>query len=248
MKSILMKFVQEKKSYNSVTIINKTKKALLLITICSIGITGCQKNDILVEEVPSSKIELTTESQAITSSNKSVNPPNVYDTEEEAWQRVRQLKKERGPGVCALIVVTNLYYDSLTLIGKHAFRGNFYNAPPITIPSGKSAAILGQKTRGTATGFIGYLTYNLPFNNLQGETYYKYFTIGAKAPFTGQRKITGEWSPYFGGPDSYWPIQESSINKTSFSKIGQFGKIEGKIITDKLSPEIHYIIRGNHAL
>ncbi|MEW7278733.1 hypothetical protein ABW636_09060 [Aquimarina sp. 2201CG1-2-11] len=218
---------------------SKIKLYICILSIYSFCLTGCQKDDSILEE---SESYLDSDSQSTTISHKSANAAHIYNTSSEAWTAVRQLKQNFGNGVSSLMVITNMLDRPLTRIGKHTFWGRFYNEPPRVIPPGKSAAILGVKTSGSATGFSGYITYNVPTGTPDGGNVYEYFTIGSDVPFIGSNYISGSWNPNFGGPNGSWPIEEDDINRKSFRVRKGFVRVHGKIISDGSSAESKFAI------
>lgn len=150
----------------------------------SLILTNCQKDD---EDIYFDETLIVNGKRNINLKINIKNPENVYNTYQEALDRVREMKRTSGNGVSSLLVVENSSDFDAVMANTNVTHGYFYQAPPNIIPAGKFAAILGVKTSGTATGFEGIVSYKVA-----GESGDFFIHIGTSVPWWGSNGILAE--------------------------------------------------------
>jgi len=161
---------------------------------------------------------------------------SVYDA--EALEKVSEMKKKYGSGVCALVRIYNACGESLSLTNTHDWHGHIGDYPfDGIIQNGEWSVFLHVHSTGAAAGSCGATVYRASKANQDNF-------LGWESPFSGSNSVyvetreTGHWP----GQGS-WNYMEDQIDKHNSSSISTWGvlQVNGEIAQSS-SPIVNFSI------
>lgn len=91
-------------------------------------------------------------------------PMPLFNTSQDARNRVNVLKEQHGNGCSTKIVIENDTDETLTWVLSHSNKGDFKQSPPPIIPPGKRAAVFHYHPDLCAIGSEGSFVYRVGTN------------------------------------------------------------------------------------